>query len=38
MGQIVLPMLVGWISQERWDALTDEQRGAFPNICPDFVV
>jgi len=27
-----------WVSQERWDALTDEQRGTFPNICPDFVV
>ncbi|MDB9516766.1 Uma2 family endonuclease [Roseofilum reptotaenium CS-1145] len=27
-----------WISQERWDALTDEQKGTFPNICPDFVV
>ncbi len=27
-----------WISQARWDALTDEQKGTFPNICPDFVV
>jgi Uma2 family endonuclease len=27
-----------WVSQERWDAMTDEQRGTFPNICPDFVV
>ncbi len=27
-----------WISQERWDALTDAQKGTFPNICPDFVV
>ncbi|MDJ1174043.1 Uma2 family endonuclease [Roseofilum capinflatum] len=27
-----------WISQERWDTLTDEQKGTFPNICPDFVV
>ena len=27
-----------WISQERWDALTDEQKETFPNICPDFVV
>lgn len=27
-----------WISQERWDALTDEQKGTFANICPDFVV
>jgi Uma2 family endonuclease len=28
----------GWISQERWDSLTDEQKGTFANICPDFVV
>jgi Uma2 family endonuclease len=27
-----------WISQERWDSLTDEQKGTFANICPDFVV
>ena len=27
-----------WISQERWDALTPEQKGTFANICPDFVV
>jgi Uma2 family endonuclease len=27
-----------WISQERWDALTEEQKGTFANICPDFVV
>lgn len=28
----------GWISQERWDTLTDEEKGTFANICPDFVV
>ena len=27
-----------WISQERWETLTDEQKGTFANICPDFVV
>lgn len=27
-----------WISPERWDALTDEQKTTFPQICPDFVV
>jgi Uma2 family endonuclease len=27
-----------WVSQERWDALTSEQKGTFANICPDFVV
>jgi Uma2 family endonuclease len=27
-----------WVSQERWDALTLEQKGTFAHICPDFVV
>lgn len=27
-----------WVSRERWDALTPEQKGTFANICPDFVV
>ncbi|PZO19497.1 MAG: hypothetical protein DCF25_08385 [Leptolyngbya foveolarum] len=27
-----------WISQERWDALSPEQKRTFPNICPDFVI
>jgi Uma2 family endonuclease len=27
-----------WISPERWDGLTEEQKGTFANICPDFVV
>ncbi len=27
-----------WVSQERWDALTPEQKGTFANICPDFVI
>ncbi|MDJ1184432.1 Uma2 family endonuclease [Roseofilum casamattae] len=27
-----------WISQERWDELREEQKGTFPQICPDFVV
>jgi Uma2 family endonuclease len=27
-----------WVSRERWDALTKEQKGTFANICPDFVV
>lgn len=26
------------MSQARWDALTDEQKGTFAQICPDFVV
>jgi Uma2 family endonuclease len=29
---------VAWIKQERWDALTPEQKEKFPPICPDFVV
>ncbi|MBE9118208.1 Uma2 family endonuclease [Lusitaniella coriacea LEGE 07157] len=27
-----------WVSQERWDALTPEQKRTFANICPDFVM
>jgi len=27
-----------WVSQDRWDALSEEQQGTFANICPDFVV
>ena len=27
-----------WVSQERWDALTPEQRKGFAPLCPDFVL
>lgn len=27
-----------WVGQERWDALSAEQKGTFANVCPDFVV
>lgn len=27
-----------WVSRERWEALTSEQKGTFANVCPDFVV
>ena len=27
-----------WVSRDRWDALTPEQKGTFAHICPDFVV
>jgi Uma2 family endonuclease len=27
-----------WVSQERWEALTPEDKTTFPKICPDFVV
>jgi Uma2 family endonuclease len=27
-----------WVSRERWQTLTLEQKGTFANICPDFVV
>ncbi|PNW39992.1 UNVERIFIED_CONTAM: hypothetical protein BEN50_15090, partial [Euhalothece sp. KZN 001] len=27
-----------WVSQERWEALTPEDKATFPKICPDFVV
>lgn len=29
---------VAWIAQERWDALTPEQKEKFPPIAPDFVL
>jgi Uma2 family endonuclease len=29
---------VSWIRNERWDALSEEQRNGFAPICPDFVV
>lgn len=29
---------VAWVQQERWDALTPEQRRKFPPLCPDFVI
>lgn len=29
---------VSWIRNERWDALSEEQRNDFAPICPDFVV
>ena len=27
-----------WVSRERWEALTPEQKRKFPPLCPDFVV
>ncbi|MDJ1182932.1 Uma2 family endonuclease [Roseofilum casamattae] len=27
-----------WVSPERWDGLTGEEKGTFPRVCPDFVV
>lgn len=27
-----------WVSNERWDALTEEEQEEFPPLCPDFVV
>ena len=29
---------VAWVNQERWDALTSEQKEKFPPIAPDFVL
>jgi Uma2 family endonuclease len=29
---------VAWVEQERWDALTPEQKEKFPPIAPDFVL
>lgn len=27
-----------WVSQQRWDSLSEEQKQTFANICPDLVV
>jgi Uma2 family endonuclease len=27
-----------WVAQDRWNALTPDQRQKFPPLCPDFVV
>ena len=27
-----------WVSRERWEALTPQERKTFPPLCPDFVV
>lgn len=27
-----------WVSSQRWDALTPEQKKSFPLVCPDFVI
>lgn len=27
-----------WVSQDRWDALTQEEKEGFAPVCPDFVV
>src|SRR2546426_8625518 len=29
---------LAWVRQERWKALTPEQRRQFPPLCPDFVL
>ncbi|WP_017303180.1 Uma2 family endonuclease [Spirulina subsalsa] len=29
---------VAWISQERWDKLSQEEQEGFAKICPDFVI
>jgi Uma2 family endonuclease len=27
-----------WVSRERWNALTQQQKDTFPPLCPDFVI
>ncbi len=29
---------VSWVSKNRWDALTQNEKEQFPPVCPDFVV
>lgn len=36
-GAILSPD-ASWVSAERWESLTPEQRGTFAAVCPDFVV
>jgi Uma2 family endonuclease len=36
-GAILSPD-ASWVSQQRWDRLTTEEKSTFPQICPDFVI
>ncbi|MGB3535225.1 MAG: Uma2 family endonuclease [Microcoleaceae cyanobacterium] len=38
LNSAILSPDASFITQQRWDALTAEEKGTFPNICPDFVV
>jgi Uma2 family endonuclease len=29
---------VAWVSLERWESLTEEEKAGFPPLCPDFVI
>jgi Uma2 family endonuclease len=29
---------IAWLRQERWDALTSEEKRKFPPLCPDFIL
>ncbi len=29
---------VAWVSLEKWDSLTQEEKDKFPPLCPDFVI
>ncbi|HEY9301677.1 MAG TPA: Uma2 family endonuclease [Phormidium sp.] len=29
---------VSWVTRERWEALTTEQKKQFPPLCPDFII
>lgn len=32
------PVDASWVSKDKWEALTPEQREGFIPLCPDFVV
>lgn len=34
----VLSLDASWLSEARWNALTDDQRNTFPPLCPEFVI
>ena len=36
-GSVLSPD-AAWVSEARWNALTDEQQRRFPPLCPDFLV
>ena len=35
---VIMPPDVSWVRQERWDALSPDDRERFPPIAPDFVL
>ena len=36
-GSVLSPD-ASWLSEARWNALTDDQRRSFPPLCPEFII